>query len=129
MMIQGVLTQFAASLQQAINPQIIKNYAQGDTKRTEQLMHLSSKYSYYVMLSLIAPLYLNLDYILKLWLDVVPSYADLFIGYLLVFVLIEVLSNSLMTGLQATGKIKAYHITVGFLVFLNFPLTYYAFRI
>ncbi|HGS4830250.1 TPA: lipopolysaccharide biosynthesis protein [Vibrio cholerae] len=124
MMIQGVLTQFAASIQQAINPQIIKSYAQGELERTERLMHLSSKYSFFVMLLLIAPLYLNLDYVLDLWLGVIPDYSANFIRYLFVFILIEVLSNSLMIGLQATGKIKKYHITVGFIVFLNFPLTY-----
>lgn len=129
MLIQGVLTQFATSLQQAINPQIIKSYAQGDIGRTERLMHLSSKYSFYVMLILITPLYLNLDYVLNLWLGIVPDYTSIFISYLFLFILLEVLSNSLMTGLQATGRIKIYHIAVGFLVFLNFPLTYFAFTV
>ncbi|RZR43956.1 hypothetical protein D8T57_15135 [Vibrio vulnificus] len=129
MMIQGVLMQFAASMQQAINPQIIKSYAQGELERTEQLMHLSSKYSFFVMLILIAPLYLNLDYVLELWLGVIPNYSSTFIRYLFVFILIEVISNSLMIGLQATGKIKKYHITVGFIVFLNFPITYLAYTI
>lgn len=129
MMIQGVLTQFSASLQQAINPQIIKSYAQGDMERMERLMHLSSKFSFYVVLTIIAPLYLNLDYILKLWLGVVPEYATIFISYLFVFVLIEVISNSLMIGLQATGRIKAYHIAVGFIVFINFPLTYLVYTV
>ena len=128
MMIQGVLTQFATSIQQAINPQIIKSYVQNDKKRTEQLMHISSKFSFYVMLILVAPFYLNLDYILGLWLGVVPEYAAVFIAYLMIFILIEVLSNSLMTGLQATGNIKLYHLTVGGVVFLNFPIVYLVYK-
>lgn len=129
MMLQGVLTQFAASLQQAINPQIIKSYAQGKLERTECLIHLSSKFSFFVMLILITPLYLNLDYILNLWLGMVPDYASLFISYLFVLVLIEVLSNSLMIGMQSTGKIKEYQMVVGFLVFLNFPIVYLVYMI
>ena len=129
MLIQTVLLQFAASTQQAINPQIIKSYAQGEVERTERLMHLSSKFSFYVMLILIAPFYLNLDYVLKLWLEVVPDCTEIFISYLFVFLLIEVLSNSLMIALQATGNIKAYQIVVGFIVFLNFPITYFTYKI
>ncbi|MEA1988040.1 MAG: hypothetical protein U9N57_02370 [Pseudomonadota bacterium] len=127
-MIQGVLTQFASSIQQAINPQIIKSYAQNDKKRTEQLMHISSKFSFYVMLILVVPFYMNLDYVLGLWLGVVPEYAAEFIAYMLIFILIEVLSNSLMTGLQATGNIKLYHLTVGGVVFLNFPIVYLVYK-
>lgn len=124
MMMQGVLTQFATSIQQAINPQIIKSYAQNDRKRTEQLMHISSKFSFYVMLILVVPFFLNLEYVLTLWLGVVPEYAAKFITYIIVIVLIEVLSNSLMIGMQSTGKIKTYQIVVGLLVFVNFPLVY-----
>ncbi|CAM5197498.1 hypothetical protein OURE66S_04531 [Oligella ureolytica] len=124
MMMQGVLTQFASSIQQAINPQIIKSYAKEDKERTEQLMHISSKFSFYVMLILITPFYLNLNYVLSLWLGNVPEYAAVFISYLMIVVLIEVLSNSLMIGLQATGDVKLYQLTVGAIVFLNFPLVY-----
>src|SRR5690606_11210681 len=117
------------SLQQAINPQIIKSYAQGEMERTERLMHLSSKYSFYVMLILIAPLYLNLDYVLNLWLGIVPDYTSIFISYLFLFILLDVISNSLMIGLQATVRITIYPIAVCFLICLNFPLTYLAFTV
>jgi len=127
MMIQGVVTQFATSIQQAINPQIIKSYAQNDKSRTEALMHASSKYSFFVVLLLVTPFYLNIDAVLNLWLGTVPEHSSLFISYIFIFLLIEVLSNSLMIGLQATGDIKKYHITVGMLVFLNFPLTWVGF--
>ncbi|CAM5197586.1 hypothetical protein OURE66S_04542 [Oligella ureolytica] len=87
-------------------------------------MHISSKFSFYVMLILITPFYLNLNYVLSLWLGNVPEYAAVFISYLMIVVLIEVLSNSLMIGLQATGDVKLYQLTVGAIVFLNFPLVY-----
>lgn len=127
LMMQGVLTQFATSIQQAINPQIIKSYAQNDRGRTEQLMHASSKYSFFVMLILVSPFYLNVDYVLEAWLGTVPKYSSQFINHVFVFLLIEVISNSLMIGLQATGKIRAYHITVGAIVLSNFPITWLAF--
>src|SRR5690606_30061892 len=37
-------------------------------------------------------------------------------------------SNPLMSGLQATGKIRAYQAVVGTLVFLNFPLIWLLFK-
>lgn len=129
MMIQGVLTQFAMSIQQAINPQIIKSYAQSETERTAQLMYASSKFSFFVMLILVTPFYLNVDVVLKAWLSTVPEHSSLFVSYVFIFLLVEVLSNSLMIGLQATGKIKLYQITVGFIVLLSFPFTWLAFSI
>ena len=128
LMVQGALTQFAAGVQQAINPQIIKSYAKDDKERTAQLMYFSSKYSFFIMLILVAPIYLNVDFVLGLWLGVVPEFTSLFVGYVFLLILIDVLSNSLMVGLQATGRIKMYHITVGIMVFLNFPITLVAFK-
>lgn len=124
MMIQGVLSQFAASVQQAINPQIIKSYAQNDRKRTQQLIFLSSKYSFFVILLLIVPLYMNIDFVLGLWLGVVPESTQVFITYIFIFLLIEILSGPMMIAVQATGSIKKYQIVLGSFIFLNLPVTY-----
>ena len=40
--------------------------------------------------------------------------------------LIDCLSGTLMTGIQATGKVKIYQIIVSASVFLNLPLSYLA---
>lgn len=124
LMVQGVFTSFAASVQQAINPQIIKSFSAKDLGRTEQLIFLGSKFSFVAILLLITPFLSNIDYVLGVWLTEVPENTTIFISYILIFVLIESLSGALMTALQATGKIKTYQLVVGLMVLANFPIVW-----
>ena len=63
------------------------------------------------------------------WLKNYPQESILFIKLTLVNILIDTLSNPLMMGLQATGKIKAYQAIVGLLIFLNLPISYLLIRV
>lgn len=128
LMVQGIIGNFVSNFQVAVNPQIVKNYAAGDKQASLNLIYKSAKFSFFGMLVLIVPLLVNLDYVMNLWLKEVPPYAIEFIRLALVYSLIETLSNPLMSGLQATGKIKAYQAVVGTLVFLNFPLIWLLFK-
>lgn len=42
--------------------------------------------------------------------------------------LIDSLSGTLMTGIQATGKVKIYQVVVSISVFMNLPLSYLALK-
>lgn len=122
LMVQGIMGSFASNFQVAVNPQIIKNYAQGNIQASLDLMYKSAKFSFFAMLILVVPLWCNLDYIMHLWLKEVPTYAIDFIRLALIYSLIETLSIPLMVGVQATGNIKKYQITMGIIVFLNLPI-------
>lgn len=129
MMIQGVFIQFGTSLQQAISPQIIKSYAGRDYNRVVELIGLSSKYAFFLLLFLIIPFYLSLDYVLYLWLQEVPEYASVFISCVLLFVLVEVVSAPLIIGIQATGKVKVYQLAISGMIFMVLPVIYVLFSI
>ena len=128
-MLQGVIGSFVSNFQVAVNPQIVKNYAKGDTSSSLQLIYKSSKFSFFGMLLLMVPFLANTNYIMQLWLKQVPPYAVNFIRVALVYSLIETLANPLMAGAQATGKIKWYQIIIGSFIFLIFPTTYFVFKI
>jgi hypothetical protein len=66
----------------------------------------------------------NIDYILELWLKNPPNYTSAFVLLTLISSLIECVSGSLMTGIQATGMIKRYTMVIAILLFLNLPLSY-----
>lgn len=120
---------FVINLQLAINPQIIKNYAQGEVKNTHQLILQGSKFSFFLVLLLVTPIMLNTEFILKTWLNDVPLYTNIFVRLVLLNILIDCLSGVLMTGAQATGRIKWYQIVVGGLIFMNLPLSYIILRL
>lgn len=129
MTIQGVVTNFVSNFQVAVNPQIIKSYSSGNKERSFKLMFQSSKFSFGMMLMMIAPILGSLKFILDQWLKNYPPQSLLFIHLALFTILIDTLSNPLMMGLQATGKVKMYQAVVGILVFLNLPISYILIRV
>lgn len=122
--IQGAVNLFVTNFQLAVNPQIIKTYAQGNIERCHLLILQSTKFSFYLMLFIISPFFLNIDFILKIWLKSPPQFTKSFILLCFINLLVDCISGSLMAGLQATGKIKAYQVVVGILLILNLPLAY-----
>lgn len=127
--VAGAVNLFVTNLQLAFNPQIIKKYSQGERDQTEKLIFQGSKISFFLLLILVMPILLNTNYILIIWLDEVPQHTVLFVQLALVGVLIESLSGTLITGAQATGKIKWYQIIIGTLIFLNLPISFFALKL
>ncbi|MGR2945615.1 hypothetical protein ABMX85_09885 [Vibrio vulnificus] len=120
----AAVNSFVSSILVAINPQIIKAYANGELKRFESLVFVGSKLSFFVLLVLSLPLIFQMDIVLSVWLSDVPKGSVLFCQLILVDALITSISGTLMTAVQATGKIKNYQIVVGSIYLLNLPISY-----
>lgn len=122
--VEGAVNNFVSNFQMAVNPQIIKSYATEQKEYMTSLVIRSSKFSFYLLFLLSLPIILEVDQILKLWLKTVPQYSSIFTILILVIILIDCVSGSLMTAIQATGKIKVYQIVVGSLLILILPISY-----
>ncbi len=122
--IQGVVVMFVNNFQLAVNPQITKLYSQGIYQQMYKLIFQSSKFSYFLTLLAVFPIIMNTEYLLRLWLITAPPYTTVFVQLCLINVLIDCISTPLMTGIQATGKIRNYQIVVGGLLLLNLPISY-----
>lgn len=122
--VQGGINNFSSNFQIAVNPQIIKSYATDNRKYMTSLIITSSKFSFYLLLLLSVPIIVEIKQVLKLWLVNVPEYANVFSVLLLVSVIIDSMSRSLRTAIQATGKIKFYEFTSGTLSLLILPISY-----
>lgn len=122
--IQGALSSFSNNFQMAINPQIIKSYATGDTEYMTSLVVRGAKFSFSLLFLLSLPIAMEVDQILFLWLKTVPRYTSIFTTLVLIVILIDCVSGPLMTAVQATGKIKSYQIVVGTLQILILPISY-----
>lgn len=108
----------------ALKPQITQSYASGDRNYMMTLIYQGSRLSYYMLLILCLPIFMNTDYLLHLWLKTVPDHSVLFVQLTLVFTMMESVSSTLITAQQATGKIKTYQIVVGGLQLMNLPVSY-----
>lgn len=122
--VNTAITQFSNNFTVALNPQIIKSYASGDHEYMFKLIYKGAKMSVFLMLFVAAPVLLNTQFVLSLWLKEVPAQTALFTQLILVYTMIEMISGPLITSMLATGDIKKYQIVVGGINCLGFPLSW-----
>ena len=123
--VSAAVNMFCVNFQTAVNPQIIKYYASNNIKLMHKLIFQSAKYSYFLLLLLALPILFQTEFIFQLWLINVPLYAVTYTKIVIIIVLIDSISGPLMTGAQASGKIKLYQSLVGGLLLMILPISYY----
>ena len=124
--VQTKMMGFCNNFQMAVNPQIIKSYAENDYKNMHQLVCFSSLFSFYLMLILSFPIILEADNILKIWLTEVPDYAPVFVRLTLWVAIIDSLRMPLNTSIHATGDIKKFQLIEGTTSLLILPAAFIA---
>ena len=122
--VSGVVQGFVQNFQMAMNPQITKLYASGERQAMLSLVFRGSRFSFYLLLMVVIPVLLNTSYILKLWLTVVPENTDMFLRLVLIMSLIHSMAGSLVTAIQATGRIKKFQICIALVMLMDIPLSY-----
>ena len=108
--IYSAVNQFVSSFLLAVQPQIVKKYAENNKERMFELVYLSSKYSYFLLMIVAIPCIIELPCILDIWLGEYPAYTLEFSRILILMALVEALCTPLVTSIQATGVIKGYNI-------------------
>ncbi len=127
--VQNAVMQFVNNFTVAINPQITKSYAAGDMRYVCKLVCRGARFSYFLLFIFVVPLFCEADYVLKLWLKIVPEYAVMFLRLSLFGTLMTLLGNSMLTAIMATGNIKKYQLYITIVGCLVFPLTWLAFEL
>ena len=129
MQVGSAVNTFATNFMTALNPQIMKSYATGNFYYMMELAFQGARFSYYLLLCLSLPVLVETEALLVLWLKSVPDHTVYFVRLIVVFILLESLSQPLITVMFATGKIRNYQIVVGGIQMLIFPLSYFALRL
>ena len=129
MQVQGVVLYFGRNLFDAARPRIIKYYSNGEYAKMGALINKSSQLTTIVLLLLSIPLIIEIDYVLKLWLSVVPNYAPVFCRYVLLFNIITTAFLPVTIGIHATGKIKRVSVLSGMLYILVIPFSYIGYKV
>lgn len=107
------INQLVVNFQQAFQPQIIKQWAQADKTAYYDLLSMTSKFSYFLLLVCVLPLFCFADFFIGLWLKGdLPAHLTLFVRLSIAFTLTEALAMPFCTGLQATGRIALYQVVV-----------------
>lgn len=126
--VDSAVQSFVANFQMALNPQIIKNYASGDLQQMRKLVFASSRYSFYLLFFLSLPIVVEAPFILGIWLKEVPDHTVVFLRITMLVMLVNAVSNPLITSANATGNIKKYQIVVGTILLLIVPSAFVALK-
>jgi len=121
--VDNAVMSFSQNFNNALRPQLIKNYAGGEKESMLLLMFRGCKGTFLLMYLFALPLILEMHTVLGLWLKYPPEYTVLFTRLMLIDILITSISYPLMAVAQATGKIKLYQSVVGGILLLNVPVS------
>ena len=124
--VSGTVQKFVTSFTTAINPQITKSYASGRLDDMMRLVFKGSRMSVYLLALVVCPVFFNAPFLMDLWLgaDAVPPDAVLFIRLVLLYLLVESVSYTMVTAMLATGDIRNYQLLVGGIQLLNVPVAW-----
>ena len=101
--VDATINQLVNGFTIAAEPQLVKYYGAGDKKHFEALIFNVSRYTLFLLSIIIVPLLLEIDYVLKLWLNEVPQYTATFIR---IQALVSIISYS--SRLQAANTISSW---------------------
>lgn len=122
--VQHLFEKLSGSLQQSLNPQLVKAEAGDNKLRQLELICRSSKFSFAILLVCALPIITHLDLILKVWLGTVPEYTSQITLFVIISLMLESLSSPLYTTVYAIGKIKVYQLVVSLIKILTIGIAY-----
>lgn len=126
--VNGILLTFAHNVTKSISPQITKSYAAGDINRSENLVVLSSKVAFYLMLFVSSPFIVSPEFIFTIWLGDVPKYVVVFTHFMIIDALVGSLNAGIPEMIFASGKIKSYQLIVNTIFLISIVAGYVTLR-
>ena len=124
--IYASVQKFVTSFAMAINPQITKSYAADDRDYCYRLVFNGSKLSVFLLLMVALPVIFFTPFLTELWLGAgqVPEHMILFTRLTIICLIIDSVSGTMITLINATGDIRNYQLLVGGIFLLNVPCDY-----
>ena len=122
--VNSMITQFSNNFYMATAPQIIKSYAAKNIEYMRSLVLNSSRYSFFMLLVIAAPLFVVMESFLDIWLgsEQVTDDVVLFCQWTVIVALINILEQPITMAVRATGDIRKYQIYVGLITLSFLPL-------
>ena len=127
--VNNIILQFVNNFQVAVNPQIVKLFASGQKEQMIRLVINNSKIAAYLLLLIAIPLFIELDFVLYIWLGEYPKYTSIFLRIIIIQSLVQTITRPVVMAIHAVGKMKAVNITAGSALLLILPITYILLRI
>lgn len=113
---QGVTTSMA--------PVLMKAAGENNNEKMLYMMRTMAKLSFFSISIFSIPVFFEMNYILELWLKVVPKESVTFSRLTILLILVILLSSGMQNVFIAIGKVKEYNIFASLFLILNLPISY-----
>lgn len=127
--VSQVIETFAMSFKQAVVPQLMAAYGEGNRERMNSLVFIGTKVSFLLMMLISIPIIFEADHILKFWLEAPPKYASQFTMWVLISVNINTFSYFVYQSVHATGRIKKLQLLTAATFLLSVLIVYASFNL
>ena len=107
----------------ATTPQITKYMAAGSMDLFDDLVIRASKFCFLLCFIFMAPVAIQMDFVLQIWLKEVPDYAGILCQLGIINILVCSVAAPIWQAIIATGKNKRFRLIDSILIMLIFPLT------
>src|SRR5574344_382798 len=115
---------FVSNFQIAVDPQIVKMYAAKEYNKMYELIVNNARIAEYLYLLIAIPAYLEIEFVLDLWLGKYPSYTPIFLRIILIQSAFQTINRPLVACIHASGHMKWPNLTAGVSLMMIFPVTY-----
>lgn len=126
---QAAVNGLRVNFYNAVSPQVVKLYSSEHHEKMMDLVFMSSKLAFFLIMFFSVPMLIETPYILHLWLGTVPEYSILFTRLVIIELTIDIFNNPLDNALGASGRVRSFQIWVSSLYLLVVPLSYLALKI
>lgn len=127
--IQGAVMSFSSNVITAYRPQLVKQYATGDTVYMFKLLRDAMKISTLLLVVVTVPLMVELKFVINIWLGSVPDYVVPICRWTLIFNFFATIGILLAAIIHATGRMKRISLINGSLYLLVLPITYLSLKL
>ena len=111
--VTGAVNVFATNFNTGMYPAIIKNYASNNKDEMFSLLFRGCKLCFFLIWIFALPLFVEMEYVLNLWLVNSPDGVVLFTRLAIIEVVINAICLPLGTAARAPGKMRKYELSLG----------------
>ena len=122
--VTATIDQFVSGFIQAAEPQLAKFYAQNDYKRFEKLIFNVSQMTLFMLAIIAVPVWMEMEFVLQLWLGTVPEYTAEFIKITIISCFVSYSNLMLIKGCTAIGRVKENSLYMAPAALIHLPLVY-----
>lgn len=122
--INSVISQFFTNFYTAVKPQITKYYAQDRRDEMFNLIFMSARLSFFLILFISLPIMIETPAIINIWLNKDIENVVVFTRLIIIISAIDAMATPLMTLMHATGKIKLYQLVISVTTIMILPISY-----